>query len=164
MTRNGHDPWDLERPDRLLRHFGQEIALTEPATYLLRVERVAGQQRLTGWTQLWQEPPVVAEPDRTDLTEQALARLGVPTRVPAYDDRPLVVPVVVRPGHLVWTDDEREVFLGLRYAGNSFAFMHSELVVVGESGWWMPESDLTGGSPRARWSDQSVARMTSAEP
>lgn len=150
------DPWDLDRPDRLLRWLEQEVVFDEPAAYLVRVDVVDGEQRAVGWTRLWDEPPAVEHPDRTRLGDEALERLGMPGFDVPYRQRPLVVPVVVRPGLRVWTFDELEVFLSLRYAGNTAAFMQHDYLVVTELGWWWVWVDVREPEPRARWSRETV--------
>jgi hypothetical protein len=148
------DPWDLDRPDVLLRWLQAQAPFDEPAAYLVRVD----EQQPVAWTRLWSEPPLDEYPHRTRLGEEALARLGVPewTR----QARPLVVPVIVRPGHLVWTFDEQEVFLSLRYAGNRYAFMHHDFLVVTEHGWWWGFLDHREPEPRAAWSEATIDRLT----
>jgi hypothetical protein len=158
-------PWELERPDLLLTALREHVAFDRPSTYLVRVDREQDVQHLADWTLLWSEPPLHEYPDRRRLTDDALERLETSgLELVPYRERPLVVPVVVRPGTRAWTFDETEVMLALRYSFSANAFMQEGPLLVTASGWWMPFAKLGGRAPRACWSAHTVETLTNLAP
>jgi hypothetical protein len=145
------DPWELRRPDLLLAAVAAHHPFDVPRALLAVVEGPYDDQRLTGSTVLWDRPPA-EERARTTRTEKALEALGLGwTRLP-YDEPPLVVPVVVRPGPCWFSWDESEVVLGLRYGSNLVDVRQGALLTVTGQGWYAPLDELWGTHPRAVWS------------
>lgn len=143
--------WELRRPDLVLAGVARRLPFDRPRTLLARVDGPYDDQRLTAVTVLWAEP-AADELQRTELTEQALERLGFSR----HADRnhlswPLAVPVVVRPGS-VWTSwDESEAFLGLRYGANWVDVRQGDVLTVTPRGWFSYLDEVYGTTPRATW-------------
>lgn len=147
---------DLRRPDLLLREIAEQHPFDRPRTLLARVDGAYDAQRLVACTVLWEEPPV-DELVRTRVTGQALAQLGLSFARAPYRERPLVVPVVVRPGPTWWSADELEVWLGLRYGSNLCDARQGDILTVTPQGWLSQLDDLHGVEPRAVWAEPGVA-------
>lgn len=154
--------WELRRPDLLLEKLAEQLPFDRPRTLLARVDGPYHDQRLTGATVLWEEP-AVDELQRTDLTEQALERLGF-TRTSGrdYRGRPLAVPVVIRPGPVWSAWDESEAFLGLRYGSNWVDVRQGDVVTVTARGWFSYLDEVWGTTPTAQWAPVRPADARSA--
>lgn len=142
------------RLDLVLEAVAQHHPLEWPETLLGRVEGPEDRPELLGLERLWHVPPLDTS-DRTGAVEDALRRLGLHGNwrtLGPDDDLPWVVPVVVRPGPCVWSWDESEVMLGLRYGLNGTRALQSEPLVVTGRGWWAPFRKVYDTSPRAHWS------------
>lgn len=143
-------PSEIRRPDLLLHQVRERHPFDRPQTLLLRVEGPYDEQRLVDSTLLWEEP-TSDELERTDQTEQAMQRLGFGFTGLLYPQWPIVVPVVVRPGSVWWSWDEREAWLGLRYGSNLCDALQADVLTVTERGWVSHMDGLHGPEPRAAW-------------
>lgn len=150
MTNDKIHPWELRRPDLVLSELAQLLPFDRPRTLLARVDGPYEEQRLVDATVLWEEP-ARDELVRTDLTEQALRRLGITYSTAPYPDWPIAVPVVVRPGPSWLSWDESEALLGLRYGSNLCHVIHGDVLTVTSRGWVSWPDDLYGSQPRAQW-------------
>lgn len=143
---------ELRRPDLFLGKLSTTHPFDQPRTLLARIDGPYDDQRLTSSTVLWSSPPL-DEQDRTRMTEAALKELDTDwTNVP-YEELPLVVAVVVRPGACWWSWDEHEVYLGLRYGSNRAGIRQGETITVTGQGWYEQLYDAHGTDPRAQWAD-----------
>lgn len=141
-------PWELRRPELLLRHLDREGWLRTWQTLLARVRDPAGAQELLGCDQVWAQEPDERE-DARDLVEASLRRLGLPEwDWPDYNDRDLIVPVVVRHGPLLPFQWDFDVLYGLRYA-NSFQVRRGDLLLVTPHGWCSALEEFGAREPRA---------------
>lgn len=150
------DRWELRRPDLVLRDLERQLPFDMPRTLLARVDGRWRDQHLTRATQLWLRPPR-DELARTRATERALKRLGLRWTKTPYDEWPIVVPVVVRPGACWWSWDESEATLGLRYGSNLVDAVSGDVITVTSRGWYSQLDELAGSAPAARWSDVAAA-------
>lgn len=150
MTDDKIYPWELRRPDLLLRAVADREPFDRPRTLLARIDGPYDAQQLVDVTVLWEEP-APDELARTALTEQALQRLGFSYTGARYPDWPMAVPIVVRPGSSWFSWDEHEAVLGLRYGSNFCDVIQGDVLTVTSHGWmsWMDE--LHGDSPQAQW-------------
>lgn len=138
----------------MLEAVARQHPLDVPHTLLARVEGPEEQPELIGLEHLWCIPPLDSL-DRSGAVEDTLSRLGLHLNWRSLgpdDDLPWIVPVVVRPGPCVWSWDESEVMLGLRYGCNGTSARQSEPLVVTGRGWWAALQDVYGTSPSAHWS------------
>lgn len=150
------DRWELRRPDAVLRDLETQLPFDVPRTLLARIDGPWRDQRLTRSTQLWRRPP----PDelvRTRTTERALKRLGLGWTKTPYDEWPIVLAVVVRPGPCWWSWEEDEAHLGLRYGSNLVDAVNADIVTVTARGWYSQLDELSGPTPAARWSAVAAA-------
>jgi hypothetical protein len=159
MTKNKVDPWEIRRPDLLLRLVAERHPFDRPRTLLVRVDGPYDQQCVADSTVLWDEP-AQDEHERTVQTEQALRRLGFGFTRHPYPQWPIGVPVVVRPGSAWWSWDEREVWLGLRYGSNLCHVLTGDVLTVTARGWVSHLEALHGHEPRAVWSDGRSGRAS----
>lgn len=152
------DRWELRRPDLVLHELEAKLPFDIPRTLLARVDGRWRDQRLTKGTQLWRRPPR-DEPARSDMADRALKRLGLSLgrKIVPYQELPIVVAVVVRPGPCWWSIDESEAHLGLRYASNIGFAVNGDIMTVTAKGWYSQLDELAGTTPRARWSDAAAA-------
>lgn len=150
MTEDKIYPWELRRPDLVLRDIAEREPFTTPRTLLARVDGPYEQQRVVGVTVLW-EGPAEDEIERTLLTEQALQRLGFDRTDRPYPDWPMAVPIVIRPGSAWFGWDESEAILGLRYGSNLCDVIQGDVLTVTSRGWMSWPDDLYGTEPRAEW-------------
>lgn len=150
MTDDKIYPWELRRPDLVLREVAVREPFTSPRTLLARVDGPYEQQRVVAVTLLWEEP-ADDELERTHLTEQALQRLGFGRTDARYPHWPMAVPVVVRPGAVWFGWDESEAILGLRYGSNFCDVIQGDVLTVTARGWMSWPDDLCGTQPQAEW-------------
>jgi hypothetical protein len=150
MTDDKIYPWELRRPDLVLRAVAERQPFDRPRTLLARIDGPYDGQRLVGVTELWVDP-AEDELERTTLTEQALQRLGFGYTDARYPDYPMAVAIVVRPGSCWWSWDEQEAFLGLRYGSHLCDVIQGDLLTVTSHGWMSWPGDLHGTKPRAQW-------------
>lgn len=150
MTDDKTYPWELRRPDLVLRDIAEREPFTTPRTLLARVDGPYEQQRVVGVTVLW-EAPAEDEFERTLLTEQALQRLGFDRTDAPYRHWPKAVPIVIRPGSAWFGWDESEAILGLRYGSNRCDVLQGDVLTVTARGWMSWPDDLYGTDPRAQW-------------
>ena len=75
---------------------------------------------------------------------------------------PIAVPVVVRPGAVWWSWDERDVWLGLRYGSNLCDVLQGDVLTVTARGWISHLDELHGSEPRAAWADVAAHRVRAA--
>jgi len=140
-------PTDLIDPAARLEEIRRIMAFDANRALLGLVSRHP--QRATAAVELWTEPPV-DERERTDLAEDALRRLGLPEFDRTdFNERPLVVPVIVLDGPCWWSIDVQEVLLGLRYGNNRFQSLHTSPYVVNRHGWYDAFDGAAGTSPSA---------------
>lgn len=146
-------PWDLVDPAACLRAISRLERFTSPRAVLGLV--TPGRQHVLAATTLWHEPPA-DDLARTDITEEALRRLGLKEYdAAAFRDRPLVVPVIIVDGPCWWSIDVDEVRLGLRYANNWFQVPTSNPYVVNRHGWYDVFDERCGTTPAATFDRRS---------
>lgn len=155
-------PWELRRPDMLLRAVAAQQPFDKPRTLLARIDGPYDDQRVADVTVLWDEP-AEDELERTHLTEQALQRLGFGYCAAHYPEWPMAVPIVVRPGSAWWSWDESEAVLGLRYGSNLCNVLQGDVLTVTGRGWLSWPDDLHGTEPRAQWAATVHPANTSQE-
>lgn len=156
LTEDKIYPWEIRRPDLLLREVAAQRPFDRLRTLLVRVDGPYEQQRIVASTVLWDEP-AEDENERTRLTEQALQRLGFSYTRATYPQWPIAVPVVIRPGSAWMSWDEHEVWLGLRYGSNLCDVIHGNVITVTARGWVSRLDRLSGGEPRAAWAADAYA-------
>lgn len=144
------DPDELRRPDLVLQAVADRHPFDRPRALLAVVTGPYEQQRLTGSTVLWRQPPV-HERARGRAADRAAVRLGLADAPLFPQHRPILVPVVVRPGASWWTWDESEVALAMRYCNQMLAVVRAGIVTVTDRGWYTQDDELSGTRPRAVW-------------
>lgn len=150
-------PWEVARPDRMLASLHGRVSFDRPGTWLVLVDAVGTGQNVLACTLVWANPSVDDTPDEQALAKSALERLGV-YDAPWTTVRPIVVPVIVRPGPAWYSWDESAILLALRY--NCFVAHTGDPLTVTERGWFSPCEELYGTEPKARWSAQTVVELT----
>lgn len=146
---------ELRRPDLVLEQVQERCPFTAPKAVLARVDGPYDSQQVTDAAHLWWSPPVFQD-DGSALVTAAAEQLGLLDADGPYRERPLLVPVVVRPGSCWWGFDELEVMLAIRYA-NLWVRQGGPLTVTAK-GWYEPLDGASGTHPRARWDDPLAAR------
>ena len=152
---------EIRRPDLLLHQVCARHPFDRPRTLLARVDGPYDQQRLVHCTVLWDEP-ARDEHQRTLQTEQALRRLCFGMTRRPYPQWPIAVPVVIRPGAVWWSRDEREVWLGLRYGSNLCDVLQGDILTVTARGWISHLDELHGSEPRAAWASVAAPLVRAA--
>ena len=62
----------------------------------------------------------------------------------------------------VWSWDEREVWLGLRYGSNLCDVLQGDVQTVTARGWLSHLDELHGSEPRAVWADVAAQHVRAA--
>lgn len=141
---------EIRRPDLVLAAVAGRHPFTRPRALLALLTGPYGDQRLAGTTVLWGAPPVDLDA-RSRAADRAAVRLGLDDAPWSGVHRPVLLPVVVRPGPSWWSWDESEVASALRYCHHLWAVVRAGVATVTERGWYLPEDGIWDTAPRTVW-------------